>query len=179
MKRLKAPPLLESLANTLHELTEEQKIKRKGTVFRGIARGVLWVDRLVNKQADRENQRRSSGSDSSQDSLELDDALTQASYDQDSQESEEKVGEDGDELDTEVVGTSWKKPNSKIRKVSYSKIDRGSQLRRFARDLMKVDTVFSSMVAISKESRRRKKEQIENEQVGEDYDSEDSDPQDG
>ena len=145
-------------------------------MFRGIARGVLWVDRLINKQGDRKK-RRSTGSDSSQDSLDLDDALTQASYDEDSQESEEKVSEEGEQLDTEVVGTSWKKPRSKIRKVSYSKIDRGSHLRRFARDLMKVDTVFSSMVAISKESRRRKK-QLENEYSSEDYDSDDSHVQD-
>ena len=163
IRRVKEPPFFEALADTLHEMTEEQELQRKGTVFKGLARGLLWMDKLVNKQT---QVRRSS--ESSAETVE--DASTQSSYNEDrSDTDEEEEGSDGD-----LVGTGWKKSNAKLRRATYSQIDKGSKLRRLARDFMKADAVFSSARAIFKESRRRQRQRQLQEMViesREDYDS--------
>lgn len=169
-RRVKEPPLLEALADTLHEMTEEQELHRKGTVFKGLARGLLWMDRIVNKQTQR---RRSSESSAET----IDDATTQSSYNDDESDSEDG----SDDRDGGLVATSWKKGKGKVRRATYSQIDKGSKLRRLARDFLKLDTVVSSMVSISKESRRRLKQRKLEElaiEDREDYDSDsDSDDQ--
>lgn len=167
VRRVKEPPLLEALADTLHEMTEEQELRRKGTVFKGVARGLLWVDKMVNKQV---ANRRSL--DNSSDSL--DDATTQSTYNEDSSQNGRDLNEEVAQDNEDLVGTSWRKSQTKLRRATYSKIDKGSKLRRLARDFLKLDTVFSSVLSISKESRRR---QQQREQEGvelsdrDDYDS--------
>lgn len=159
--------MLEALADTLHEMTEEQELRRKGTVFKGVARGLLWVDKMVNKQV---ANRRSL--DNSSDSL--DDATTQSTYNEDSSQNGRDLNEEVAQDNEDLVGTSWRKSQTKLRRATYSKIDKGSKLRRLARDFLKLDTVFSSVLSISKESRRR---QQQREQEGvelsdrDDYDS--------
>lgn len=135
----KPPKLLTVLANTLHEVSEEQELNRKRTTFGMLAQGVLYLDKMVNKPV----LNRTRVSDDSE-------SVQTQSYGSDSDLSDD-LEEDGDD-----IGHSWQQRNqAHRRRVSYSMVDDGSQLRRIARGFLKVDTVMSSMFAI----RRRKEQQ--------------------